>query len=128
MRKVILMTLLAVVSNSAMAEWVEVGATAIFTAYVDPATLRKTGNMVKMWDAMDFSITQTSTGKQFRSIKSQREFDCKELSIRVLYTRFYTLKMGDGNVVFTSNVVRDWAPVSPESIDEILWKFACGKK
>lgn len=126
-QKAIFLLLLAVVSNSAVAKWVEVGATPIFTAYADPATIHKAGRKVKMWDAMDFSITQTAVGKQFRSIQSQREFDCNESSIRLLYSRFYTRQMGNGDVVLTSNIVRDWAPVSPDSIDEILWKFACGK-
>ena len=128
MRKVIFMMLLAVVTNSAMAKWAEVGATAIFTAYVDPATIQKAGNRVKMWDLFDFSITQTLMDKQFHSIKSQREFDCKETSMRLLYTTSHTLKMGAGSIVYTSNLVRDWAPVPPESINEILWRFACGKK
>ena len=128
MRKAIVMLLIAIVSKGAVAAWTEVGATAIFFAYVDPSTISRVGSKVKMWDLFDFSITQTVMNKQFLSIKSQREFDCKEKSLRLHYTTFHSLKMGAGNIVNTSNLVRDWAPVSPESIDEILWKFACGKK
>jgi hypothetical protein len=123
MRKVILMMLLAVVTNSAMAKWAEVGATALFTAYVDSATIQKAGNRVKMWDLFDFNITQTLMDKQFHSIKSQREFDCKETTMRLIYTTSHTLRMGAGNIVYTSNSVRDWAPVPPESIKETLNKY-----
>jgi hypothetical protein len=48
MRKPILMMLLAVVSSSAAAEWVELGSNEISTAYSDPATIRRNGDMVKM--------------------------------------------------------------------------------
>jgi hypothetical protein len=46
MRRLILSVLLAVVSSSAAAEWVEVGRADTITAYADPATIRKAGNMV----------------------------------------------------------------------------------
>lgn len=128
MRKTILSLLIAIFSKGAMAAWTEVGATAIFSAYADSTTISKDGSKVKMWDLFDFSITQTVMNKQFLSIKSQREFDCKDKALRLRYTTYHSLKMGAGNIVNTSNLVRDWAPVSPESIDEILWKFACGKK
>ena len=127
MKHLTLLPLLLIIGHGAHAEWVEVGATRIFTAYAEPLTIQKAGDTVKMWEAMDFTTTQSVSGMQFRSIKSQREFNCKLSSIRLLYTRYYTQKMGDGNVVATSNVVRDWAPVSPESIDEKLWTFACAK-
>jgi hypothetical protein len=48
MRKLILILLLAVLSSSAMAEWIKVGANDNSTIYADPATIRKEGNMVKM--------------------------------------------------------------------------------
>jgi len=47
MYKVILMMLLAVVSSSAMAEWVEVDTSDDSTYYANPNTIRKSGNKVK---------------------------------------------------------------------------------
>ena len=118
---------LSILTNNAWAEWVKVGATVIFASYADPSTIQKTANGVKMWSAMDFYTPKTAFGKQFQSIKSQHEFDCAGISFRALYVRSYSLKMGDGYVVETSNETRPWVPVSPESIDELLWKFACKK-
>ncbi len=52
MHKAILMILLAVVSSSVMAEWILYGygnkKEVEITVYADPATIRKSGNTVKM--------------------------------------------------------------------------------
>jgi len=54
MKKLLLFIMLAVVSSSAMAEWVEIGEfnektnTEAFIFYADPDTIQKTGNIVKM--------------------------------------------------------------------------------
>jgi surface-adhesin protein E len=36
--------------------------------------------------------------------------------------------MGSGNLVDRSSGKGKWLPVSPGSLDQALWKFACGKK
>ncbi|MCH6585257.1 MAG: hypothetical protein IH810_05440, partial [Proteobacteria bacterium] len=60
MHKVILMILLAVVSSSAMAEWVEVAESeaGTFIAYAESATIQKTDNIVNMWVLIDYNTTQ----------------------------------------------------------------------
>src|SRR5471030_1082964 len=54
MRKTILMMLLAVVSGSAAAEWEEVANNENATTYADFVTIRKEGNLAKMWDVIDY--------------------------------------------------------------------------
>ena len=90
MHKVVLMMLLAVVSSSAMAEWIKIGSTSMadqtVTYYADPATIRKSGNMVKMWNLSDFkSAKDAGNGNIYMSTKAQYEFDCKEEQTRLLY-------------------------------------------
>ena len=48
MKKLLLTLMLAVVSTSAMAEWVEVGTTDSHLVYADPASIRKVGDIVKI--------------------------------------------------------------------------------
>jgi len=81
MHKAILIMLLAVVSSSAMAEWVSLGESGdkTLTNYADPATIRKSGNRVKMWSLYDFKTVQV----RFRSVRLQIEYDCKEEEYRV---------------------------------------------
>lgn len=61
MRKAIVMMLLAAVSSSAAAEWVELNRDEISTDYFDPTTIRKAGDMVKVW-----SLTDHKTAKSGR--------------------------------------------------------------
>jgi len=126
MHKAILM-LLAVVSSSAMAEWVEVGTTNKYTSYADPDTIRKVGNKVKVWELVDFKTVQGSTGFQFNSAKVQSQYDCKEEQTRMLYATFHSENMGGGDVVMTHNKATKWAPVAPDSINMMLFEFVCGK-
>jgi hypothetical protein len=80
MRKTIFLMLLAVVSSSAAAEWVEVSKSETVTVYADPATIRKAGDMVKMWTLSDYKTPDDV----HRSRVYQHEYDCKEWQIRLL--------------------------------------------
>lgn len=128
MRKVILMTLLAVVSGGAAAEWVQVGSTEIGTIFANPATIRKTGNLVKMWRMADFKTADKIGGKQYLSEKTRYEYDCTEDRMRVLDTIFHAGNMGKGAVVHANSSQQQWQSVPPETFGEALWKFACTKR
>ena len=130
MRKVILMLLLAVVSSSAMAEWVAAGSGESSITYADPATISKAGNIVKMWWLDDFKKADTAAnGKAYMSMKGQDEFDCKREQSRQLNFSFYAEHMGAGEMVYNETLKHPkWYPVSPGSAGDTLWKIACGKK
>lgn len=128
MRKTILMILLAVVSSSAVAEWVKVSSDETITIYKDPATIRKNGNWAKMWYLFDFKTVQVDGGNKFRSLKSQSEFDCKEEQVRLLSFSAHSKIMGGGDVVDSKSDHFRWDPVPPGSVNEVLWKIACGKR
>jgi len=129
MHKAILMVLLAVVSSSAMAEWVAVGTAVGSTHYANPNTIRKSGNKVKMWSLIDFnSVQEVSADTKFLSQKTQQEYDCKEEQRRTLYFSWHSEKMGKGVIAHLDDEPdKNWSPIPPESANEILWKFACGK-
>jgi hypothetical protein len=128
MRKIILMLLLAVVSSSAMAEWVNLGNDGDITAYVEPTTIRKDGNTAEMWYLVDYKTTKKIDGKLYMTLKSQSQFDCKKEQYRILSISYYSGNLGGGEVVSSSNKISTWEPVPPKSISEALWNYACGKK
>jgi surface-adhesin protein E len=128
MRKSILMMLLAVVSSSAAAEWVEVDRTESETAYADSTTIRRRGDMVKMWSLFDLKTLELANGKPYMSQREQREYDCKEELTRMLHFSLHGANMGGGTVVHVGPDPGKWTPVAPGSIAESLWKFACGKR
>lgn len=128
MRKVILMMLLAVVSNSAMAEWVDVGSNENITIFVDPASIQRDGNMAKMWHLTDFKTPQKDMGEKYLSTKDQNEYDCKEVKLRRRASSQHSENMGKGKVVYSDSYTTRWKPAPPDSGIEIMWKFACAKR
>lgn len=130
LRPFILVMLMAGISgNAAAAElWVVVGKNEKFTAYASPASIRKDGNMVKMWDLFDYKTAQTSaTGKRFLSSKRHIEYDCKEMRARPFAVSSHTENLSKGQLVEASDLSPKWNVVATGSADELLWKFACGK-
>jgi hypothetical protein len=133
MRKAILMLLLAVVSNSTAAGWVEIGGSGALggsTIYIDPATIRKNGNNVKMWELTDYKTAQeNSLGvKSFLSDKLQTEYDCKKELLRALAFSKFSGNMGHGDVVYSNSHPQLWHSVHPQGVGKAKWKFACGEQ
>jgi hypothetical protein len=137
MRKAILLMILAVVSSNAAAEWVEVTSTDEKTFYAEPATSRKKGNMVKMWELVDvkpsgftksMQVFSESNDEFSMSTREKEEFDCKKEQTRTLYISTHSGNMGEGELISRSSNPGKWGPIVANSIDESLWKFACGKR
>lgn len=130
MKKLFLTLILVVVSNSAIAEWVEFieDDEETLTIYVDPTTIHKNSNNGKMWVLADYKKAQELPFLPlYMSIKSQYEFNCKEEQTKALYASYHAKNMGRGKVIYSNNNPENWSPVSPDSIDKELWKFVCGK-
>ncbi len=130
MHKTILMMQQTVLSSSAMAEWVEVDTNYGdgLTAYADPVTIRKSGNIVNMCILYDHTMAQTNARGPYMSIKARWKYDCKEEQIQFLYAILYSENMGEGKMVRSLGLHNNkWQPVAPGTINANMWKFACGK-
>ena len=130
MKKLIPMLLLVGVSTNVLAKWTGIGKSpdGDTTIYIDFTTIRKHGDLVKMWHLYDFQTTKTASGIRYFSSKGQEEYDCKEEQSRALAFSMFFDKMGDGVANYSGVVDSNWNPVSPGSIDEKLFKIACGIK
>lgn len=132
MQKVILIMLLVVMSNSVMAEWIEVVNSPEdgVSLYADPSTIRKSGNTAKMLELMD-----TKTGLKgpennlFYSLTLQREYNCKSKQVRVLHTIGFSGLMGKGDKIIEENTpMAGWRPIEDDNVPvKKMWKLACGK-
>lgn len=120
-------TLLLLNSAPAYAEWVEVGITDEATVYADPDTLRRKGDLVKMWYLHDFKTTQTVLKKSYLSSRSQDEYDCTGDRHRALASTSFSGNMGSGKVRSSYSIKGKWEPVPPGTITQALWKVACDK-
>jgi len=129
MIRLLLFTLLVLSSEPAYAEWMKIGDgdEAGRTVYVDPTTIRRNSNLVKMWQFYDYKTVQTVGGVRFLSAKEQWEFDCAEERGRVLALKEFSGNMGSGTMVDTNSQVGKWIPVMPGSIGHTVWTVACSK-
>jgi hypothetical protein len=124
-----LLLLLWIASGPAYAGWVSLGDTESGTrVYVDRSTLFSKGNLVTMWILYDFRSMRTAAGKSYLSAKTQTEYDCTQKRHRTLVDMGFSSIMGLGAVVYNESFQREWASITPESLGQKLWKFACGKQ
>jgi hypothetical protein len=127
----ILITLLLLSSGSAYAEWVSIGSSESgggYTVYVNPDTIRRKGDLVKMWILLDYKTIQTVAGTSHLSVRSQHQYDCAEDRHRRLAYTFFSGNMGSGTVVYSNPDEGKWEPVASDSVAEGLWKIACDRK
>lgn len=125
MRNAILMLLLAVTSGSAAAAWVLIGRNEITAAYADPASISRTGNVVRMRDMFDLKTARTLDKKPYLSMTREVEYDCKEERSRLLSFSGHSKSMAAGEVVYSASDPHNWEPISSSSGNATLWKFAC---
>lgn len=128
MSKFILMVLLNVVSCNAMAAWVEITKSydSIDTYYGDPDTIRKNGNIVKMWTLQDYKKPENVKGEKYLSSRAFREFDCKEERARIIAITTFIGSMGHGGVLSSEDSDLKWSYIAPGTINKAGWQFACG--
>lgn len=129
MAKAVLMMLLAVVSVSAAAQWVQIGGNESATAYADRTTSEKASNLVRMWDLLDFKTVQARPyGTPYLSQKTLQEYDCKEERARILDVLRYAENMGSGEVARVDSDSDEWKSVRAGSTLAVLREFACGNR
>ena len=130
MSKLILLLMLVFISTSVMAEWTalkwdhEDGG---LTLYVDYTTIRKEGDRVRMLSLADFEVVEKNEVDLFSS-RAQNEYDCKEKKIRQLFYSLYSGSMGKGKMEHSNSEHLKWMPVQPGSMEDAMWRVACGKK
>ena len=134
MKRRLLIILVLLISGPAYAQWVPVGGKVeegltVYTVYVDPDTISRNGDVVKVWALMDFKTIQNEPGPPHLSVKSQREFDCTEERVWLLALTAFSGNMGNGNAVYRYSDAKDQGtPVEPSSVAQSLWIVACNKQ
>ena len=135
-----LITLLFLSSVPAYAEWVAVEknylSPGLQTLYIDPDTIRREGNLVTLWQLVDFKWMQGNAGMgrlgfgphRFFSTKTHKQFDCVEKRLRLLAFTEFSRHMGTGIPADGYVDKGNWLPVEPDSMNQALWEAACSKE
>lgn len=134
MKRLLLITLLFLSNVPVYAEWGTVEKDYLLpglqTVYIDSDTIRREGNLVTLWQLIDFKWMQGNPRgtPRFLSTKTHKQFNCAEKRLRLFAFTEFSRPMGTGipddGYVDKSN----WIPVEPESINQALWEVACGKE
>jgi surface-adhesin protein E len=127
------MALLVLSSGLAYAKWVAVERNnqlaGSMTVYVDPDTIHRKGDLVMMWQLIDFKTMQGGRSpSRFSSMKMQKQFDCVEARVRLLRVRVFWGNMGTGDPTEAYVEKGNWVLVEPDSVDQALWEVACNKQ
>ena len=120
----VLAALLMLTVAPVWAKWVQVTETSSVVYYVDPASIRKEGDVRRIW-ALEERKKPGQGGEMSR--KNQMEFDCKSQTSRIRFVSTYSAPMGSGQAIFSGRGTDKPHPVEPDSIEGRLLKRACSQ-
>lgn len=126
-RKALLLSLLLLATGSAWAEWEEVSKTDRATFYADKTTIRKDGNLSKMWSVYDLK-QRDKDGSM--SSRSRHEYDCKGERRRYLATSSHAEPMAGGKTIesYGEDLNKNpWRDIPPGTAAEDMLKIACAQ-
>lgn len=134
MKRLLPIILLVLSGGPAFAEWValesQYQSLGLQTVYVDPATIRREGDLVTLWQLTDYTWKQGNIigSRRFASTTTHKEFDCTGKRVRLLAFTDFLGHMGTGSAA-SGYVDQDtWLPVEPETLNHALWEVACGQR
>jgi hypothetical protein len=123
MKKLFLVCLM-MLAGSAWAEWVMYGEAATATFYYDPATIRKDGNMRRVWELTDLR-KQGKVGEISRRMRI--EYDCKQERFRYLGLSAHSGPMAGGEVLVMEGEYNNWRAIAPDTISDLMLQIVCAK-
>jgi len=115
------------VAAPAQAEWVKTweSKTSGTITYFDPETIRKDGNLRKVWILQELRVKGRGYGEMSR--RALWEYNCPEEQFRSLQISFHTDPMAKGSRLLTDNKPSDWQHIPPNTGGAILFNLVCSK-
>lgn len=123
MKRLMLAVAALAFSASATAQWIQIGETHDTVLFHALDTLRKEGNLRRVWEIQDFKSDVFGDG--VRSLRYQSEYDCMGGRLRVLYLQAFRSQMAAGEALNVPFNGKDWVPVPANSIASISLRVVC---
>lgn len=123
--------LLATLSVNAHADWREIEKFEDgMRVFVDPGSARRTGDTASVEHLVRWAEPQIEAGQPpYLSTKVLTHYDCQGKREKYVSSISYSGAMGNGpRVAIDDNGAESWYSVSESSLEEKLWKVACGFK
>jgi hypothetical protein len=123
-KKTLLLALM-LVTGSVWAEWVMVSVSVTEQDfYIDKDTIRKDGNLRKVWSVNNLKQRDKYGGMSYRG---RDEFDCKSERKRTLSVSLHSEPMADGKILFDEQGSGEWTDVPPDTPMARILKIVCAK-
>ena len=113
---------LCLITQSARAEWEYVASSDFYARYIDPASTRRDGDIIMVWE-MDDKAEQDRHG--IYSLRAQTEYDCESRAYRIGHLSGHSKRQTEGMVIFSRPMRGDWKPVAPGSLGEATLLRLC---
>lgn len=129
MKRLLTAALLSLTCFTVHAEWIEITKSVTGnTYYVDPATKKRKGNIVRMWDFVVFAKPAlTPDNKPYSSEKTHLAYNCDDDTFRILYIAGYPDKKGESSALFVMGTPGNWESIVPNSVLDTRLRFACDR-
>jgi hypothetical protein len=111
-------------SSTSLAQWEVYGESPEAFLYIDYSTVRKDGNLRKVWELQDRK-QRHKDGEL--SLRIRVEYDCKEERYRYLSATSHSSQMAQGNLVNTQTGPSNWIDIAPRTVTEDKLKKLCSK-
>ena len=118
-------------SAGVRAEWVEIQQFEDgMRVFVDKTTVTRTGNIAQVLHLVRWSEPQVEEGSPgYQSTVVRTSYDCVGKREKYLASTSYAGPMGGGAKVISDEDEADsWYSISESSMEDRLWKVACGIK
>lgn len=130
----IFFVILILAPGPVLAEWVAIDARyqlhPLQTAYIDPDTVHREGNLATISALIDWKWMQGNRSpNRFYSTKITKQFDCVEKQVRSLAATDFYGHMGTGQVIGGGGHTSEghWIAIEPGTLNQGFWEAACGK-
>ncbi len=120
--RVILTLPLLLAAAPASAEWVKSGESKDVVYYIDPATIRKEGNVRRFWAIQDMRATNPGG---VMSIRALEEYDCAQARFRYLSVSAHSGPMAGGEMLLADNLADEWSYIPPGANSSAIKKIVC---
>lgn len=127
MKNLLLLVMLSSFVGMAHADWVRIDHTAKeINLYIDAETRQDSGRgSIVMWHLVDFNSDQDYSGKPFRSIKGQDEYDCEKGVRRDVFHLWHQDSMGASHMAHAAYKPGPWTIPTQGSVEQTLMRLVC---
>lgn len=124
--RVFALCLLMLMVDPAFAAWVKFGANddSSIVMYIDPATIRKEGNLRRIWELQDLKNGDGNGGYSYRMLS---EYDCKGGRVRFLSFTVFPERMAAGRSLARGDEPMEWRHIAPGEITGDVLERVCRK-